>query len=64
MLFMCDDNHRAQNVRSRRQSQMCKKDRLQYLKTLGQKRFIGFVLEGEEGPPDPGKASGKRWVKK
>ena len=24
---------------------------LQYLKTLGQKRFVGFVLEGEEGPP-------------
>ena len=36
---------------------------LQYLKTLGQKRFIGFVLEGGESPPDPGKASGKKWVK-
>ena len=36
---------------------------LQYLKTLGQKRFIGFVLEGEDSPPDPGKASGKKWVK-
>ncbi len=37
---------------------------LQYLKTLGEKRFIGFVLQGEEGPPDPGSASGKKWVKK
>ncbi len=37
---------------------------LQYLKTLGEKRFIGFVLQGEEGPPDPGAASGKKWVKK
>ena len=37
---------------------------LQYLKTLGQKRFVGFVLEGEEGSPDRGVASGKKWVKK
>ena len=37
---------------------------LQYLKTLGQKRFVGFVLEGEEGSPDRGTASGKKWVKK
>ena len=36
---------------------------LQYLKTLGQKRFVGFVLEGEERPPDRGVASGKKWVK-
>jgi len=36
---------------------------LQYLKTLGQKRFVGFVLEGEEKPPDRGAASGKKWVK-
>ena len=36
---------------------------LQYLKTLGQKRFVGFVLEGEERPPDRGAASGKKWVK-
>ena len=37
---------------------------LQYLKTLGQKRFVGFVLEGEERPPARGVASGKKWVKK
>ena len=37
---------------------------LQYLKTLGQKRFVGFVLEGEERPPDRGAASGKKWGKK
>ena len=36
---------------------------LQYLKTLGQKRFVGFVLEGEERPPDRGAASGTKWVK-
>ncbi len=36
---------------------------LQYLKTLGEKRFIGFALEGEKAPQDPGKASGKKWVK-
>ena len=35
---------------------------LAYLKTLGQKRFIGFVLEGEESPrTNKGKASGKKW---
>ena len=37
---------------------------LQYLKTLGQKRFVGFVLEGEERPPARGVASGKKWGKK
>ena len=37
---------------------------LQYLKTLGQKRFVGFVLEGEERPLDRGVASGKKWGKK
>ncbi len=37
---------------------------LQYLKTLGEKRFIGFALEGEKAPPDPGGASGKKWIKK
>ncbi len=43
---------------------------LSYLKTLGQKRFLGFVLEGEQSTPEQsdsrarqgkGKASGKRW---
>ena len=41
---------------------------LSYLKTLGQKRFVGFVLEGEQSTPEPsgsrarkGKGSGKRW---
>jgi hypothetical protein len=40
---------------------------LSYLKTLGQKRFVGFLLEGEEksksGGRGPGgdSASGKRW---
>jgi hypothetical protein len=37
---------------------------LQYLKTLGEKRFVGFALEGDKGPPDPGAASGKKWIKK
>ena len=37
---------------------------LQYLKTLGQKRFIGFVLESDEKPPGRGAASGKKWQKK
>ena len=37
---------------------------LQYLKTLGQKRFIGFVLETDKKPPDRGVASGKKWQKK
>jgi len=36
---------------------------LAYLKTLAQKRFVGFLVEGKEGPRDPGSASGKRWVK-
>jgi hypothetical protein len=37
---------------------------LSYLKTLGQKRFIGFVLEGEgQGGPKRGSASsGKKWA--
>ena len=36
---------------------------LAYLKTLGQKRFVGFVLEGQEkkGAKPGGKASGKKW---
>ena len=35
---------------------------LSYLKTLGQKRFIGFVLEGEgRAGPKRGSASGKKW---
>lgn len=35
---------------------------LSYLKTLGQKRFIGFVLEGErQGGRKRGSASGKKW---
>ena len=36
---------------------------LAYLKTLGQKRFIGFVLEGEERAPkaSKGDSSGKKW---
>ena len=33
---------------------------LSYLKTLGQKRFIGFVLEGEGGA-NRSNASGKKW---
>jgi hypothetical protein len=37
---------------------------LQYLKTLGQKRFVGFLLEGQDGPLQRGKASGKKWVKR
>ena len=37
---------------------------LQYLKTLGQKRFVGFVLEGEDRPPARGTASGKKWQTK
>ena len=35
---------------------------LQYLKTLGEKRFIGFVMHDEKGKPDLGAASGKKWV--
>ena len=35
---------------------------LSYLKTLGQKRFIGFVLEGEgQTGRKRGSASGKKW---
>ena len=40
---------------------------LSYLKTLGQKRFVGFLLEGEKQSPKGGgarareSASGKRW---
>lgn len=35
---------------------------LSYLKTLGQKRFIGFVLEGEhQRGLRRGSASGKKW---
>ncbi len=33
---------------------------LSYLKTLGQKRFIGFLLEGDRAP-GRGAASGKKW---
>ncbi len=41
---------------------------LQYLKTLGEKRFVGFVLEGTEQSErqqkySRGDASGKRWEK-
>ena len=35
---------------------------LQYLKTLGEKRFIGFVMPNEKSKPDSGTASGKKWV--
>jgi len=38
---------------------------LSYLKTLGQKRFVGFVIEGDQAEgagPKPGRdASGKKW---
>ena len=38
---------------------------LSYLKTLGQKRFIGFVIEGDQtvanGPKSGRDASGKKW---
>ena len=40
---------------------------LQYLKTLGQKRFVGFVLEGAESSErkqySRANASGKKWEK-
>ena len=37
---------------------------LNYLKTLGQKRFVGFVLEGvEKSRSSGGNASGKKWQK-
>ena len=38
---------------------------LSYLKSLGQKRFIGFLIPGEEGVPH-GRASGssgEKWKK-
>ena len=35
---------------------------LSYLKTLGQKRFIGFLVDGQKPGGQKGKdASGKRW---
>jgi hypothetical protein len=34
---------------------------LSYLKTLGQKRFVGFLVDGEGSRPDRGAASGKKW---
>ncbi|HJP34179.1 MAG TPA: PqqD family protein [Candidatus Latescibacteria bacterium] len=36
---------------------------LSYLKTLGQKRFVGFLVEGETSGKGRG-SSGKRWKKK
>jgi hypothetical protein len=37
---------------------------LSYLKTLGQKRFVGFLVDGEKSRSEKGKdASGKRWKK-
>jgi hypothetical protein len=36
---------------------------LSYLKTLGEKRFVGFLLEGEKKGQDRGTASGKKWSK-
>ena len=35
---------------------------LTYLKTLGEKRFIGFALEPGEKPIKRGAASGKKWT--
>lgn len=35
---------------------------LAYLKTLAQKRFVGFLIDGEK-KPDRGTASGKKWAK-
>lgn len=35
---------------------------LTYLKTLGEKRFIGFALEPSERGSGRGGASGKKWV--
>ena len=35
---------------------------LAYLKTLAQKRFVGFLIDGEK-KTDRGNASGKKWVK-
>ena len=35
---------------------------LSYLKTLGQKRFVGFlIIEGDKGKAERGAASGKKW---
>ena len=34
---------------------------LSYLKTLGQKRFVGFLIEGDKGKTERGDASGKKW---
>ena len=34
---------------------------LSYLKTLGQKRFVGFLIEGDKGKAERGTASGKKW---
>jgi hypothetical protein len=33
---------------------------LEYLKTLAQKRFVGFLIDGQKAA-DKGTASGKRW---
>ena len=33
---------------------------LEYLKTLAQRRFVGFLIDGERSQ-DRGRASGKRW---
>jgi len=35
---------------------------LAYLKTMAQKRFIGFVIETEKAPQNRGGGSGKKWV--
>jgi len=35
---------------------------LAYLKTMAQKRFIGFVIDAKEAAKDRGGASGKKWV--
>ena len=34
---------------------------LSYLKTLGQKRFVGFMLESPKGLQESANASGKKW---
>jgi hypothetical protein len=34
---------------------------LSYLKTLGEKRFVGFLLDGQKKAVDKGTASGKKW---
>jgi hypothetical protein len=33
---------------------------LEYLKILAQRRFVGFLIDGDR-PPERGAASGKRW---